>query len=391
MGPRYDGHGEQGEDGGIAVADPVRAVDPLAGWRSVQEIGRTHGPTPGSAPEPGRVPVVHAPHPVPELAPSDDLDAEVAGALAVLDAPDLVVSDGYVGRERRRLGTWAQVARATWSSRRRMLRLDLLIVVALVVMLTGALLLVSATGTDRRPSPAGAAVAPAGTTTAAPAAAPSAASAASAPSAAAGGSAAVRSSDVPPRGTRTSTTLPPAVAAPAPAVASVASSDAQVGAAPGTPEAMGAAALALVRYPWRQLPGYSIVFRSIDDAPSPGFYGNTSFTWGTPGGVSTLYVYPGETVERLAAITAFEIGHEVDAGYVEPQGGHDAIESLLGIHPASWAPQCDCAEQAYLSGWYAAAFSDYWSPGVGAWSSIAPVPTGATLVAMEPWLDPRVP
>ena len=107
--------------------------------------------------------------------------------------------------------------------------------------------------------------------------------------------------------------------------------------------------------------------------------------------MSTLYVYPGETVERLAGITAFEIAHEVDAAYVEPRGGHDAIASILGVHPSSWAPQCDCAEQGYLSGWYAAAFSDYWSPGVGAWSSLAPLPSGALLVAMEPWLDPRVP
>ena len=154
---------------------------------------------------------------------------------------------------------------------------------------------------------------------------------------------------------------------------------------------MGAAALALVRYPWQQLPGYSIKFASIADAPSPGFYGNTNFTWGKPGGVSTLYVYPGETVNQLAGITAFEIGHEVDAAYVEPLGGHDQIAAILGIHPASWAPQCDCAEQAYLSGWYAAAFSSYWSPGVGAWSSLAPLPSGAVLTAMQPWLNPRVP
>jgi hypothetical protein len=153
---------------------------------------------------------------------------------------------------------------------------------------------------------------------------------------------------------------------------------------------MGAAALALVRYPWQQLPGYSIQYLPISDAPSPGFYGNTTFTWGKPGGVSTLYVYPGETVDKLAGITAFEIGHEVDAGYVEPQGGHDQIAGILGVHPVSWAPECDCAEQGYLSGWYSAAFSDYWSPGVGAWSTLAPPPTGATLDALRPWLDPRV-
>ncbi len=104
-----------------------------------------------------------------------------------------------------------------------------------------------------------------------------------------------------------------------------------------------------------------------------------------------LYVYPGETVDRLAGITAFEIAHEVDAAAVEPQGGETQIENILGIHPASWAPDCDCAEQDFLSGWYAAAFSNYWSPGVGDWSDLAPEPTGATLSAIEPWLDPTMP
>jgi hypothetical protein len=102
-------------------------------------------------------------------------------------------------------------------------------------------------------------------------------------------------------------------------------------------------------------------------------------------------VYSGETVQRLAGITAFEIGHEVDASAVEPQGGETQIENILGIHPASWAPDCDCAEQGYLSGWYAAAFSNYWSPGVGSWSTIAPEPTGAELTAIQPWLNPTIP
>ena len=154
---------------------------------------------------------------------------------------------------------------------------------------------------------------------------------------------------------------------------------------------MGAAALALVRYPWQQLPGYSIRFLPIADAPSPGFYGNTDFTWGQTGGVSTLYVYPGETVERLAGITAFEIGHEVDAAYVEPQGGHAQISAILGIDPPSWAPECDCAEQGYLSGWYAAAFSDYWSPGRGRLEHARPSPDRRrSSRRVEPWLDPSL-
>lgn len=154
---------------------------------------------------------------------------------------------------------------------------------------------------------------------------------------------------------------------------------------------LGAEALSLVRYPWQQLPGYSIRFEPSSDAPVPGFKGNTTFTWGQPGGVSVLYVSPGESVTELAGITAFEIAHEVDASIVEPRGGHAAIENILGLHPASWAPNCDCAEQGFLSGWYAAAFSAYWSPGVGQWSTVAPLPSGAELSALLPWLSPPIP
>ncbi len=183
------------------------------------------------------------------------------------------------------------------------------------------------------------------------------------------------------------TTAPPASAPPATAAPATA---APAPAPAATPQQLGAEALTLVRYPWQRIPGYSIQFLPISDAPSPGFYGNTSFTWGQAGGTSTLYVYPGETVQQLAGITAFEIGHEVDAAAVDPQGGHSQIENILGIHPASWAPNCDCAEQNFLSGWYAAAFSAYWSPGVGQWSNVAPMPTGATLAAVEPWLNPTI-
>ncbi|MDA8293505.1 MAG: hypothetical protein M0040_03965 [Actinomycetota bacterium] len=187
------------------------------------------------------------------------------------------------------------------------------------------------------------------------------------------------------------TTVPPTTVPPT-TVPPPASAAASAPAPPAlTPQQLGAEALALVRYPWQKLPGYSIEFEPSSDAPAPGFEGNTTFTWGQPGGTSVLYVFPGETVQQLAGITAFEIGHEVDAAAVEPQGGHTQIENILGIHPASWAPNCDCAEQGFLSGWYAAAFSDYWSPGVGQWSSLAPMPTGAVLAAVEPWLNPTVP
>jgi hypothetical protein len=316
-------------------------------------------------------------------------DVDVTESLAQLDDPRRVLSETYVGRDRRRLGRRALVARATYFPRRKFLQLDMLILLAAVVMVAGAVLLIGDSGRPGRVSAT--TVAGSGTLSSrlhlpvtaaagAPAPAPGATDAISAVPATAA---------VPVSGAVPTTAGSAGVATPTPPAAAPTTVPVATPASPTTPEAMGAAALTLVRYPWQRIPGYSIVFRSITEAPSPGFYGNTNFTWGQAGGVSTLYVYPGETVERLAAITAFEIGHEVDAAYVEPHGGHDQIAGILGMHPASWAPECDCAEQGYLSGWYSAAFSDAWSPGVGAWSTIAPAPTGSVLAALEPWLDPR--
>jgi hypothetical protein len=331
--------------GADALLDPD---DPFRIWRELQE------------PVDDRVAEPHTSEPgLGTLSPTlDDLRA-----LADLDDPRLVLSEGYVGVDRRRPGGRWALTRAAHVTRRALFRLDVLVILAVVVVLVGAgLLVTSRPGTAPRPEV---------TAAAQPATQP-----ATQPT--------TQSRPRPHTPTTVpavaAVTTPPAVA-PAPAAPVV---------DPSSPTSMGAAALALVRYPWQQLPGYSIQFLPISEAPSPGFYGNTTFTWGKPGGVSTMYVYPGETVDKLAGITAFEVGHEVDAAYVEPQGGHDQIAGILGIHPASWAPECDCAEQGYLSGWYSAAFSDYWSPGVGAWSTLAPPPTGATLDALRPWLDPRV-
>ena len=155
------------------------------------------------------------------------------------------------------------------------------------------------------------------------------------------------------------------------------------------PSDLGRMALTLIRYPYQKIPGYHIEFLPYSSSPGAGVYGVTTFWWGAPGGVSRIYVYPGETVRQIAGVTAFEIGHEVDGAYVFGQGGHGAIEKLLNYHPKSWFPSCVCSETRYLSGWYAASFSNRWSPGVGHnWSSVAPTPSGALALRMEQWLNP---
>ena len=352
--------------GGADIA--VAPVDPFEAWRELQDRV-------GTMQAAGQLVSPTADLPV---APPAELDA-----LADLDDPRLVLSESYVGIDRRRPGLRAALSRVFFDPWRRLLRLDVLVVVAVVAVVIGAVLLVSSQSQSRLTSH-GADVTLAlpsdtlgGLTGVAAAATPTVRSAAAVPAAtvATATPATVSQTTVPP--TTVPSTVPPTTVPPTTVP-------------PTTPEGMGAAALTLVRYPWQQIPGYSIRFFPISDAPSPGFYGNTDFTWGQKGGVSTLYVYPGETIQQLAGITAFEIGHEVDAAYVEPAGGHAQVAAILGIDPPSWAPECDCAEQGYLSGWYAAAFSDYWSPGVGDWSTLAPPPSGATLAALEPWLDPSL-
>jgi hypothetical protein len=306
-----------------------------------------------------------------------------SGLLADLDDPDLVLSADYIGTDRRERDRWARIRRVTFTQRRALLRLEVVVVAVVAVVIVASIML---TGTDGRASPIPTvATAPADVST-------HVHSHQGAPVV----------SDAPPPTTPTPATTPAtvptaaatppaAVTAPTPAATTpVTAPPVATPAAPLTPDQLGAEALALVRYPWQSIPGYSIQFLPISDAPSAGFYGNTTFTWGQTGGTSVLYVYPGETVDTLAGITAFEIGHEVDAAAVYPQGGETQIENILGIHPATWAPDCDCAEQSFLSGWYAAAFSNYWSPGVGEWATIAPEPSGATLAAVEPWLNPTV-
>jgi hypothetical protein len=370
--------GDRSDPGGPTEPLLVGPDDPFRDWRELQVpvavgAGRSQDVRPGA---PGRVDgsgpaAPAAPAAVPSLTASD------LQGLAELDDPHLVLSEAYVGSDRRRAGFGRSLARTTHVPRHSLLRIDALIVLAVVAVVVGVGLVVAGRPATTARTAATSAALPGNPLRGLPGSDPVASTVpTTVPTTAAAASpdaAATASGTVP-------TTVPPTAPVAAPPVAD-----------PSSPESMGAAALALVRYPWQSIPGFSIRFLPISDAPSPGFYGNTDFTWGRTGGVSTLYVYPGETLDQLAGITAFEIGHEVDAAYVEPGGGHEQIADILGVHPASWAPECDCAEQGYLSGWYAAAFSDYWSPGVGDWSSLAPPPSGATLAAVLPWLDPRVP
>lgn len=283
-------------------------------------------------------------------------------AITDLEHPALVISLSYIGPERRGRSLKARALRLTFQQRMVLLSWRLVMVLCVIAALVVTTL---AIGPVRSPKTVGAA---------------SVSRAAVVPDVVVQTGRANHGSDVPPPTAATTITATTTTTAAQPTVLAGAV----------TPDQLGVAALALVHYPWQQIPGYSITFLPMSAAPEAGFEGNTTFTWGAKGGVSDLYVYPGETATRLAGITAFEIGHEVDAAYVDPGGGHAVIENILGVHPGNWAPNCDCAEQGYLSGWYAAAFSARWSPGVGSWSQLAALPSGGELTALEPWLSPAL-
>ena len=156
--------------------------------------------------------------------------------------------------------------------------------------------------------------------------------------------------------------------------------------------AVEAKAMAMVTYPWRKIPNYTIVFEPYSKTPVAGVYGMTTFIWGQPGGKTTIFVKPTQTAQDIAGIIAFEIGHQVDAAGVYPAGGHAAIKKILKIYPKSWSPVGLSSERGYLSGWYCAAFANRWSKaGFNPhWSTLAPAPTGAVSTAMEKWLNPTI-
>ena len=72
---------------------------------------------------------------VPETEPLSDL-------LADLDDPSLVLSEGYIGADRRSGGLWARLRRVSFPSRRSLLRLEAVVVALVVVVVSGALVLV---------------------------------------------------------------------------------------------------------------------------------------------------------------------------------------------------------------------------------------------------------
>jgi hypothetical protein len=151
--------------------------------------------------------------------------------------------------------------------------------------------------------------------------------------------------------------------------------------APTTPAAKGAAALARINYPWQRL-GYSVQY----EGPNSGLLGKANC--GTK--QITVYVRPSQSVTDVAFVTAFELGHAVDCGFMTDAKRADWA-AIRGF-PAGWTwfPGCLCTEDNYGSGDISMVFGKWLVPeSPFPWrSKLAARPSAEQLQRLMPYLQP---
>jgi hypothetical protein len=143
----------------------------------------------------------------------------------------------------------------------------------------------------------------------------------------------------------------------------------------GTVEQRGAAALALINYPWERT-GFSIVFTG----PNSGLLGLTD-----PNSQRiTIYVRPTQSTRDIARVLGHEIGHSVDFTMTTDAERAD-YRRIRGLDDRAWYPSCSgCSDYASPVGDWAETFA-YWLLGDGSFASqLAPKPTAAELAALTP-------
>ena len=144
---------------------------------------------------------------------------------------------------------------------------------------------------------------------------------------------------------------------------------------PGTVEERGAAALALIKYPWDRT-GYSIAFTG----PNDGLLGLTD-----PNRKQiTIYVRPAQSTADIARVLGHEIGHSVDFTMTTDAERAD-YRRIRGLDDRPWYPSCSgCSDYASPVGDWAETFA-YWLLGEGSFAStLASRPTAAQLTALTP-------
>jgi hypothetical protein len=147
----------------------------------------------------------------------------------------------------------------------------------------------------------------------------------------------------------------------------------------GTVEQRGAAALALIKYPWERT-GYSIGFTG----PNTGLLGLTD-----PNRKQiTIYIRPTQSTTDIARVLGHEIGHSIDFTMTTDAERAD-YRRIRGLDDRPWYPSCSgCSDYASPVGDWAETFA-YWLLGDGSFNSaLAPKPTAAQLTALTPIFTP---
>ncbi|MEA3055661.1 MAG: hypothetical protein QOD30_1093 [Actinomycetota bacterium] len=181
----------------------------------------------------------------------------------------------------------------------------------------------------------------------------------------------------------TSTTIVPPTPAIAPPAAPVPAPDpAPAQAAPpssSTPAARGAQALDRIDYPWEHL-GFSITF----EGPNRGLLGKADCNTDR----ISIYVRPQQSVQQLAFVIAFELGHAVDCSFMDDRS-RSQWASIRGFPDGwRWFPGCVCTEDDFGSGDISMVFATWLVPDGGyRWrSNLAPAPSPEQLQRLLPYL-----
>jgi hypothetical protein len=137
-----------------------------------------------------------------------------------------------------------------------------------------------------------------------------------------------------------------------------------------SPAERGAAALALIAYPWPRT-GFSIEF----SGPRDSHYGLTN----VPARKISIFVRLEQTTSELARVIAHEIGHAVDVAFTD-ESERATYRRLRGLGNVYWYPACPgCADYNTPVGDFAEVFA-YWLLGPGTFrSTAAPPPNAAQL------------